>query len=58
MIEGGVIQAQGLQLMLGEVADAHPGAHFQLAGERRVGARQHLDEGGFAGAVATEQADA
>ena len=58
VIERGIVQAQGLELMLGEVADADPGAHLQLARQRRIGARQHLDEGGLAGAVAPEQADA
>lgn len=58
VIERGIVQAQGLELMLGEVADADPGAHLQLAGERRIGARQHLDEGGLACAIAPQQADA
>ena len=55
---GAVIEAQGFELMLGEVADASPGAHLQLARQRRVATGEHLDEGGLAGAVATEQADA
>ena len=44
--------------MLGEVTDADPGAHLQLARQRRIAARQHLDKGGLAGAVAPQEADA
>ena len=56
--EGVVFAAQGVQLVLGEVADARVFVRFDAARERREFAGERFHQGTFARAVAAEDADA
>ena len=58
MFEGAVVRAELVHLVLGEVADAQPLGLAPFPRQQGQVAGQDLDQGRFAGAVGTKQADA
>ena len=58
MLQRGFIRAQVLDLLLGQIAGVQRAGTGQLTGKRGKLADQGADEGGLAGAVAPQDADA
>ncbi|MDT4873833.1 hypothetical protein FQZ97_1090980 [compost metagenome] len=58
MQQGTGLGIEGVELVLGEVADGEVLATAQLAGEQRQVTGQGLDQGRLAGAVRAQQTDA
>ena len=58
MLQRGFVRAQVLDLLLGQIAGVQRAGTGQLTGKRGKIADQGADEGGLAGAVASQDADA